>query len=42
MISGLRVLSVDASDLDVESVGNRLKFNHVRSELRQLNVNRGS
>jgi len=33
---------MDASDLDVESVGNRLKFSHVRSELGQLNVNRGS
>ncbi len=33
---------MDASDLDVESVGNRLKFSHVCSELRQLDVNRGS
>ena len=42
VVSRLGVLSVDASDLDIETVGNSLEFGLLDSELGQFDVNRGS
>ena len=39
MISGLGVLTMDATDLNVELVGNLLEFSHLDAELRESNVN---
>ena len=39
MVRGLRVLAVDASDLDVVLIGNSLEFIHLRAKLGQFDVN---
>jgi len=42
VIGRFRVLSMDASDLDVEFVGNSLEVCHFSTELRELNMDRCS
>ena len=42
MVSRLRVFTVDATDLDMELVGDGLELWHSGSKLRQLDMNRGS
>ena len=39
MVRGLRVFAVDASDLDMILVGNGLELVHLRTKIRQLDMN---
>jgi hypothetical protein len=42
VISRLRVLTVDATNLDIELVGDLLEFSHLGSKLRKSNMDRGA